>query len=559
VAAAAAEVDAPDEVVVELRLVAADAPDEDLALALERVAVAGDAAGDHERTARLWQQAAQVGTDARRRPRRLHESAEAALRAGRLRVAQTRYGAALAAGLQGEPRARAHLALGRVEHTAGSPRRALAQFAAAAAATDLPALRVRARAEGVLAAMYAADPVAARELADAVDGEHDPDQPKDRLLAWHARGAAAALSGDVGSARPLLADAVEQAAQWPVLDLEPELVLWVISAGLFPGGPTQDVQTVVAPALEQLRLRGDLTWLPRVVRLWGVHQELAGRWLAAYASYEEAVDLSRAAEQTTQLVEALHALAQLEALRGERGPCLAHADEAEQLLAQLDVPFLASRAWLARGLLHLGLGEPAAAAAALAPATDVSDGVPWRADAVADLVEALVHDGRREEAVGAARIAPSLRTDGVLAEDDVAGAALLLGAADEDVDPLGAARCRLLAGERLRRSGLRRQARDQLRTAADVFLRAGARPWLQRAQEELRASGESLPHSDGNREALTGSELRVAGLVAEGRPTREVAALLFVSPKTVEFHLSRIYRKLGVRGRAELAHRLATD
>lgn len=90
-------------------------------------------------------------------------------------------------------------------------------------------------------------------------------------------------------------------------------------------------------------------------------------------------------------------------------------------------------------------------------------------------------------------------------------------------------------------------------TSSNDWIASGREPFTHQCDGDC---GEALSPRDERPEELTGAELRVAALVAEGRPTREVAALLFLSPKTVEFHLSRIYRKLGVRGRAELARTL---
>lgn len=87
----------------------------------------------------------------------------------------------------------------------------------------------------------------------------------------------------------------------------------------------------------------------------------------------------------------------------------------------------------------------------------------------------------------------------------------------------------------------------------EVFLELGAAPWAERARSELRASGEKARRSTTPVDALTEQELTVARLVARGTTNREAAATLFVSPKTVEFHLRNVYRKLGVRSRTELA------
>jgi len=109
-----------------------------------------------------------------------------------------------------------------------------------------------------------------------------------------------------------------------------------------------------------------------------------------------------------------------------------------------------------------------------------------------------------------------------------------------------------------RRLGRRVEARVQLRGAETGFSALGATPWLAKAQDELRASGATLRTRAEPADALTASETRVARAVAEGLSNKEIAAALFLSGKTVEFHLSRIYRKLGVRGRSDLVRVLLT-
>jgi DNA-binding CsgD family transcriptional regulator len=125
-------------------------------------------------------------------------------------------------------------------------------------------------------------------------------------------------------------------------------------------------------------------------------------------------------------------------------------------------------------------------------------------------------------------------------------------------DAFGLARTRLCYGERLRRAGRRIDARAQLRAAHDEFERLGARPWTRRAAAELRATGERLGRREARTgEELTAQELQVALQAAEGKTNKEVGAALFLSPKTVDFHLRRVYRKLGLRSRAELIKHFA--
>ena len=100
-----------------------------------------------------------------------------------------------------------------------------------------------------------------------------------------------------------------------------------------------------------------------------------------------------------------------------------------------------------------------------------------------------------------------------------------------------------------RRAKRKAAARERLGEALAAFEQLGAALWAQKARAELASIGGRAPSSYD----LTPAEERVAALVAEGRTTREVAAVLYVTDHTVERHLSRIYRKLGVRSRAELA------
>jgi DNA-binding CsgD family transcriptional regulator len=109
----------------------------------------------------------------------------------------------------------------------------------------------------------------------------------------------------------------------------------------------------------------------------------------------------------------------------------------------------------------------------------------------------------------------------------------------------------------LRRDKSRVAARPHLRQALRQFERLGARPWADLAASELDATGErALRSGEDQLAALTSQEVRIARLVGSGRTTKETAAALFLSPKTVEYHLRHIYQKLNIRSRAELAESL---
>ncbi len=121
------------------------------------------------------------------------------------------------------------------------------------------------------------------------------------------------------------------------------------------------------------------------------------------------------------------------------------------------------------------------------------------------------------------------------------------------------ARTRLCFGERLRRDRHQVQAREQLGAALAVFEDVDARPWADRARGELAAAGvQSRDAGVGGVADLTPRELQIALAVAEGRRNKEIAGALFLSVRTVEFHLTRAFIKLGVRSRGELSARLAS-
>ncbi len=125
--------------------------------------------------------------------------------------------------------------------------------------------------------------------------------------------------------------------------------------------------------------------------------------------------------------------------------------------------------------------------------------------------------------------------------------------------PFDHARTQLLYGEFLRRGKRRTQARTQLRAALDTFTRLGAPVWARRAEGELRATGETARERDPNALLeLTPQELQIAQAVGEGATNREIASQLFISPRTVDYHLGKVFRKLNISSRRDLI-RLSTS
>ena len=118
------------------------------------------------------------------------------------------------------------------------------------------------------------------------------------------------------------------------------------------------------------------------------------------------------------------------------------------------------------------------------------------------------------------------------------------------------ARTELLFGEWLRRERRRSEARGHLRAAAAAFRALGAPRWEERAEAELRATGETARKREPSTlDQLTPQELQIAALVGEGLTNREIAAQLFLSPRTIEYHLRKVFSKLGIGSRSELIRR----
>jgi DNA-binding CsgD family transcriptional regulator len=306
----------------------------------------------------------------------------------------------------------------------------------------------------------------------------------------------------------------------------------------------------------------------------------AGRWALAEARIDEGLELARPLAHADQRLLMLMRLATVEAARGDEDRCRVRTEE---IVAGADAcGFIAVRpqAQATLGLLELGLQrlDPAIDALERAAAEIERLGLHDRDTTPhPDLVEALLRSGRHEQAAevlaryaerarrgtplwGGALLA---RCQGMLAEDELEAEAhfddaLALHAQVED--RFQQARTLLVFGERLRRTGRRRDARERLHVSLKLFEQLDARPWSERARRELRASGERLRRrADLEAEQLTPQELQIALQVAEGKTNKDVGAALFLSHKTVEFHLSRIYRKLDINSRAELIRRFASE
>ena len=322
---------------------------------------------------------------------------------------------------------------------------------------------------------------------------------------------------------------------------------------------------------------GQLTNLWEVLAYLAELEVRAGNWekAARYAVEGHDSALDTGLEQA--LDKSLSARARVEAHRGDVEGGRAHASEGLRLAEAHDYWLEIIRNRSVLGFLELSLGDAAAAHAYLEPLPEMANSMglqePGIFPFIPDAIEALTGIGElartepmvewleeRGQTLGRSlAIATAARCRGQIAavRGDLPAAQDALDLALEEHErahqPFELARTLLISGEVHRRYKRKRVARDAFRAALEIFDRLGARLWSDRARDGLRRVGDKPEPSSG----LTPTERRVADLVAEGRTNREVADALFLSVKTVEANLSRIYHKVGVRSRTELAHRMS--
>jgi DNA-binding CsgD family transcriptional regulator len=273
--------------------------------------------------------------------------------------------------------------------------------------------------------------------------------------------------------------------------------------------------------------------------------------------------------------------ASIEALRGRESLCRGAAAQAGILGESIGLAIFDVAAEHVLGLLELSIGNLPVAAWHLSRCERIARalqlGDPHLVRFEPDLVEVLVATGRRGKAHSVAAaldararsyrctwaLVAAARCRGLLADDSTFRIAftIALELAETEGNPFERARTELCFGERLRRARRRAEARDHLSRALDTFRAIGATRWAERAVRELEASSPVARRrgDPSNIDDLTPQEQQTARILAQGATIREAATSLFLSPKTVEAHLGRAYRKLGVHNRAQLVAALARD
>jgi DNA-binding CsgD family transcriptional regulator len=292
----------------------------------------------------------------------------------------------------------------------------------------------------------------------------------------------------------------------------------------------------------------------------------AGRWSEVAAAGVEVLDLADAINQANQRVLPLAQQALIEAVRGG-------ADSA-RLIEAAETAHAANPVGVLDDIIRDVLNWAQAActrddpARALHHLTQVRD-ASLRRCTVIDRVEAAVQAGRADAATeaiedaaafaaatGAAWAAAAADHGRALMAESVQAEGFFQSALEHhstSTRTLSRARTQLAYGEYLRRARRRVDARGHLRSALTTFEDLGIKPLADRAREELRASGETVRRKDDSGSVvLTPQEAQVARLVQEGLANKDVAARLFVSPRTVDFHLRNVFTKLGISSRGAL-------
>ncbi len=359
---------------------------------------------------------------------------------------------------------------------------------------------------------------------------------------------------------------------------DPRVAPWLVLGPLFLRESTA-ARPLVEAVVAAHRDSAGIGTLPLLLFYVGRDQATTDRWDAAEVSYTEGIELARETGHTADLAAGLAGLAWVQARQGREAPSRAHAEEALEICRARRLGTFQAWALYALGELELGAGRTSAALARFDQLTalladlhiDDVDLSP-----APEVVEILLGSGDPDRARSiAARYARDAAEKGQPWALARAARLQAITGSDADshrhvdramqwhgctLDSFERARTQLAHGVQLRRARHRATARVPLRAALATFEELGATPWADRAAAEVQATGETAHRREVSAlRELTPQERHIAGMLTAGRTTRETAAALFLSPKTIEYHLRHIYQKLGVTSRAELAARLAIE
>jgi DNA-binding CsgD family transcriptional regulator len=555
------------------RAQAAATPDEEVAAELEHSAGRAQARGGFAAAAAFLERAVALSPDPSHRAQRALAAAQSKFQAGALDDALDLVDTA-ESGIADDDPVRAQVHLLRAEIAFASQRGSDATALLLAAAGELEAVNPRlARAtylEALSAAMFAgrlargAGMVEAGEAALAGPPMPSPPCPSDLLH----RGFAVQATQGYAAAAPILKDALSAYRREVVPSPDDARWLWLASWIALHLWDDESWSVLSARQLELVRRTGALSVLPFALSNRSSVCAFIGDLRTAAVLEEEL----RSVIEATGIADVSYGRLTLAALRGREDDfselvrsMVGEARTRGEGVALTVAEFLS-------GTLYNGLGRYETALTAVAPAERFSTEAPaiW---ALTELIEAAVRCGQPERARRAfERVQETTAATGtdwglgiearcraLISEGD--NAEVLY---QEALERLGRTRIRvqlarthLLYGEWLRRERRRLDAREQLRTAYQRFKDFGVEAFAERARVELEATGErARKRAVETLDQLTPQEAQIARLAAEGETNREIAARLFISASTVEYHLRKAFRKLDVKSRTQLANRL---
>ena len=546
---------------------AALGPDEAVARELELSAARAEARGGLAAAAAFLEQAALLTPEPARRAERTLAAAEWKRLAGMPNAASELLGTASRGPLDEFRRASAERLRGEIglDLSRGSDAAPLLLEAAQRLESFDPALARETYLDALSAASIAgrfSDGLlaAAAQAARKAPPAPDPPGPTDLLL----DGLAVQLTEGFAPGAPILRRAL--AAFRDERDVgKPELrVPWMAARAAVALFDDDMWELLSTKQVRIAREAGALSVLPVTLTYLAAVRIHQGELNEAATLLDEADAITAATGSPRMLVSRVS----LAACRSDDGEFLTLHTELElEAMARADDASRSAGSW-AQSVFHNARGQYEEALAAAQEASEMDD-LGVSAWAMPELVEAAVRCGSRETAINAferlSERTQAAGTDLALGFEAAARALLSEGEAAEaeyreaverlngTLMRIDAARARLLYGEWLRREGRRADARGELRAAYEVFSQAGAEAFAERARRELLATGETVrKRVDETRNDLTPQEAQIAGLAASGFTNPEIGAQLFLSPRTVEWHLHKVFGKLGITSRRQL-------
>jgi DNA-binding CsgD family transcriptional regulator len=542
---------------------AATGPDEAVAEELERTAADCEARNGYSATAAAYERAAQLSMDPTAQMGRLMLAAEAAAQIGDLHWARRLAARAVDHGTD-PVQARLTSILGLIDFVPGAlpaAQRVLTDNSPRIGRKD-PQQAARLLANAVRIAWFLDDRAVMAGTADRLTALGESvGGPFASLVALLLRSSTEPV-GQVSEDGLSLAELVAEARRSRAGDRGD---LTVIAMASLVAGLSTEACELTVELVADARAKGRIGWLPVMLTCQAQALVLHGYQRDAPRVLTEALSIAQDTAQPQWVNEANAITAYLAAVAGDEQRCRELADTA--LAEPAGHVTSAARSWArwALGMLDLGQGRLEAAAVHLETVRrERSFPTPTAPRCVPDLVEAAVRLGQPERVAQplAAFLAWAGRA-GSPSTDALAHRcqALVTGGEEAERHYLAAlerpeasferARTQLLYGAWLRRARRKTESRAHLIAALDHLERAGATPWAQQARDELAATGATQPGQAGPA-PLTPQERQVTRLAAQGLPNRDIAAQLFLSPRTVAYHLYKAYPKLGITSRTEL-------